>query len=354
MEQSFNKIFNCTPEVLINQSLIKANVDVSVLLWIFIRPEKIKKVFDVLKEARPSRLFLVSDGPRAHIASDKDNIARSREIVADVTWECEIHRLYFDDNQGMYPIHKITNEYIFKLVDRCIYLEDDVITSVSFFKYCEVLLEKYKDDLRVNMICGMNHLGIYEDCPNDYFFTKGSSIWGFALWRRTYELFNDLGYGDEKYYMDRLLENANNYESFCEKLEIFTKDKNYWEHPPSFEFFLGLSSFAHNQLSIVPKKNMVCNIGYGADATHNNSELELMPKRLKQFFNMKTYELEFPLNHPKYIIEDKNYEGQLMSIMGRTFFSQYLLRLEGFYLRHIKYFNMKRFQNTLKRILFLR
>ena len=92
-------------------------------------------------------------------------------------------------NQGIYQIHKITCEFIFKHVDRCIFLEDDVITSVSFFKYCEVLLEKYKNDLRINMIGGMNHMGVTEELKSDYFFTKAASIWGFAIWRRTYEAF---------------------------------------------------------------------------------------------------------------------------------------------------------------------
>lgn len=342
-------------EIIINKidSRNKCKVNVPVLLFVFIRPEKIRKVFEVIKEAKPSVLFLVSDGPRSHIISDKENILESRKIVEDITWECEIHKIYFDENQGMYPIHKITNEYIFKHVDRCIFLEDDVITSVSFFKYCEVLLEKYKDDLRVNMICGMNHFGQYEDCPNDYFFSKGGSIWGFALWKRTIELFYDLGYGEEKYYVNRILDNANDYESFGKKLIMYTQESKLWEHPPSFEFFLGLSTFAHNQLSIIPTKNMVCNIGYGSDATHNNSELELMPKRLKQFFNMKTYELDFPIKHPKYIIDDKIFENRLIQMMGRTVISGYLMRLEGFYLRHIRHFNIKRFKNTLRRIFHL-
>ncbi len=315
----------------------KALVDVPVLLWVFVRPEKIKKVFEVIKQARPSTLFLISDGPRENVPTDKQNIAASRTVVEDIDWECSVHKLYFDVNQGVYPIHKITNEFVFKHVDRCIFLEDDVITSISFFKYCEVLLEKYKDDLRINMICGMNHAGVYGVPNTDYFFVRGAaSIWGFAIWRRTYENFYDLGYAEDAYYINRLLENAKDYKAFCEKIVGYNTDVNYGGHPPSFEFFLGLSSFAHNQLSIIPKRNMVCNIGYGPDAAHMNTELRFMPKRLQQFFNMEIYELEFPLKHPKYVIEDKSYEKKVKQIMGRTPWQALYRRIET-YLRFFYY-----------------
>ena len=50
---------------------------------------------------------------------------------------------------------------MFEKEDRGIVLEDDDVVSDSFFYFCEELLEKYKDDERINMICGMNHLGHY-------------------------------------------------------------------------------------------------------------------------------------------------------------------------------------------------
>lgn len=49
-------------------------------------------------------------------------------------------------------------EYIWKHVNRCIFLEDDQIPSVTFFHFCSELLEKYKDDERIEMICGNNVL----------------------------------------------------------------------------------------------------------------------------------------------------------------------------------------------------
>ena len=41
-----------------------AKVDVAVLILFFNRPERLKEVFDEVRKARPSRLFLYQDGPR--------------------------------------------------------------------------------------------------------------------------------------------------------------------------------------------------------------------------------------------------------------------------------------------------
>jgi len=73
--------------------------------------------------------------------------------------------------------------------------------------------------------------------------------------------------------------------------------------------------YSQNRLQIIPKKNLISNIGCSKDATHGD-ELKLLPKGLRRIFNMKTYELEFPLKHAKYVIPDIDYENKRNKIMG--------------------------------------
>ena len=42
-----------------------SKIDVAVLILFFNRPEHLKKVFEEVRKARPSRLFLYQDGPRS-------------------------------------------------------------------------------------------------------------------------------------------------------------------------------------------------------------------------------------------------------------------------------------------------
>lgn len=293
-------------------------VDVPVLLFVFIRPNTLRCVFEVIKEARPSKLFLVSDGPRQDKPNDRSRIAESRKIVEEIDWECDVYRLYYDENHGLYTMVREALDFIFYYVDRCVFLEDDVVPSISFFQYCAELLEKYKDDLRVNMICGMNHLGVYNEPSTDYFFSEASSIWGFALWRRTYEAFYDHTYGADKYTTDRLKENAKLYKAFIKAMDGYYRNELYEGHIAGPEFYLRFNICSQNKVNILPKYNMIKNIGFCEGSTHAPDELRKMPKGVQKMFQMKTYEYAFPLQHPRYIASDKKYEKKVLRILARN------------------------------------
>jgi hypothetical protein len=212
---------------------------------------------------------------------------------------------------------KMMSDYVFSKVDRYIFLEDDVVPSLSFFRYCEELLEKYKDDLRINMICGMNHIGAYDKPKSDYFFTRGAaSIWGFAIWKRTYENFYKFDFTKDEYIFEQLVQNSHEFKSFQKMLYGYQKNERYGGHLAGPEFFLGLSSFAQNQLSVIPTKNMICNIGYGGGGRNFNNK-KLLTRRIARLFDMKSYEYDFPLRHPEYLIEDNQYKNLVLDALGR-------------------------------------
>lgn len=293
-------------------------VDVPVLLFVYIRPNTLRCVFDVIKEARPSKLFLISDGPRPGKPDDRLRIAESRKIVEEIDWDCDVYPLYYEENHGLYSMVKEALDFVFYYVDRCIFLEDDVVPSISFFRYCAELLERYQDDIRINMICGMNHLGVYSEPGTDYFFSEASSIWGFALWRRTYQAFYDHTYGADKYTLDRLKENAKKYKAFIKALDGYYQNELYEGHIAGPEFYLRFIVCSQNKVNIVPKYNMISNIGFCEGSTHAPNELRKMPKGIQKMFQMKTYEYAFPLQHPRYIASDKKYEKKVLRILARN------------------------------------
>ncbi len=293
------------------------SVDVPVKLNVFIRPDKLKQVFSVVSEARPRILFLISDGPRKYLNSDEKLILLSRQVVEDIDWACEVHKLYYNDNQGMTKIGQMSRKYIFERVDRCIMLEDDVVPSISFFQFCAELLEKYKYDLRIHRICGMNHLGIYDNCNSDYFFSKEGSIWGYAIWKRTYDNFDyEFSYSQDAYIMKLLSKRAHKGKDMWKQYLRYSNGQAYKRMKAGPEFFYEAATNLHNQLNIVPTKNMISNIGVGKGSVHSADSLELLPKGISNLFFMKTYEYEFPLRHPKYVIEDHDYQNKVNKIMG--------------------------------------
>lgn len=325
-------------------------VDVPVVLYVFVRPDTLKRVFDVVTKARPSILFLVSDGPRESVPTDKQNIEASRKVVEDIDWDCKVYRFYYYTNCGMYAILKSSLDYVFSHVDRCVFLEDDVVPSVSFFQFCAELLEKYKYDLRVNRICGMNHTGFYSEPSSDYFFSQSGSSWGFAIWKRTYEDFDyQFTYGNDKYIFNRLKENASN--RMYRRIEMYAKGENVDGHAAGAEFYFGLMLVLQNRINIVATKNMICNIGFTEGSTHAPSSFKQLPKGLQKVFNMQTHEYKFPLKHPAYVIEDKNYEKIVNKIMGVGYPTILFYRRIEFAVRQLIYGDKKKYaKGILKKI----
>lgn len=326
-------------------------VDVPVSLNVFIRPGTLEQVFEAVKKARPRTLFLVGDGPRENVPSDIENIRKSREIVEEIDWDCEVHKLYTSENRGMYTTGLSAKKYIFKHVDRCIFLEDDVLVSTSFFRFCEELLEKYKDDLRVGYISGMNYLEKYEEPNSDYFFSREASTWGYATWKRTMSRHTH-EYRNDDYVINRtkLLASIDRKE-FKKKIQGYVENDVYEGHLAGSEYYKRFLEYADNQLIIVPTKNMICNLGFTSGSTHAPDNLKKMPRGLQKIFNMKTYEYDFPLVHPNYMVRDIYYENKMRRIFAyRRPLVQVYRKVEILF-RYIYYGEYKRIVNWIKRTL---
>lgn len=292
----------------------KALVDVPVRINIWIRPECQKRQFEVIKKARPSILFIQSDGGRND--EEWQAIYANRKMIDEgIDWDCQVYRLYEEKNNGLYAMGKKTSELIWKTVDRCILLEDDQVPSVSYFSFCAELLEKYKDDMRIECICGYNHLGIYEDVDSDYFFSRQGSIWGIAVWRNRYVERGNFSYGQSAYQMKLLKQRTKHNKIAWKRLKAYSTQSEYEGHVASSEFWIEFNMYAQNRLQIVPKKNMISNIGATKNASHAG-EINKLPRGIQKVFNSDVYEIEFPLRHNDYVIPDIGYEKKRNRIMG--------------------------------------
>lgn len=289
-------------------------VDVPVKINIWIREECQRKQFEVLKKARPSILFVTSDGGRNE--REWEIIRRHRAMFdSEIDWQCTVYSLYMTENTGLYGMGKYRTELIWSTVDRCIMLEDDVIPSVSFFRYCAELLEKYKDDPRISCICGMNHLGVWDEASADYFFSRQGSIWGYATWRRFVMQDRSFHYGKDPYTMKLLRNQLKDNPTFLKKVETYAKEELCDGHIAATEFWLEFDMCARGSLQIIPKKNMICNIGCTEDSAHAKGYKYLNSDAKKLFF-MKTYELEGEISHPKYMMPDMDYEKRRNATLG--------------------------------------
>ena len=306
-------------------------VDVPVALIFFNRPDTFAKVFEAVANARPSKLFLIQDGPRDGREDDIENVRKCREVI-NIDWECEVHQDYSDINLGCGKRVYSGLNNAFSVVDRLVIIEDDVIISEDMLPFCAELLEKYKDDERIFSISCMNMLGQYNKCPYSYLFTtSGGGISGWATWKRIWdEVDFNIGCVEDKYAMDAL------------KLYKAPRlDGDYWvklarnahnavksgKKMSAWSYALLMSSvFVQNRMAIVTTKNLIVNIGLvGANS---DNELHTVPRGIRCLYTLEHKKINWPLKHPKYVVDDYDFSRKMQKIMGRGIFTTYFRAIE--------------------------
>lgn len=290
-----------------------AKIDIAVLILFFNRPDALSAVFEEVRKARPSRLFLYQDGPRDE--RDLPGIEACRKVVEDIDWECDVRRLYRERNFGCDPSNFLSQKWAFSMADKCIVLEDDDIPSQSFFPFCKEMLDRYEHDTRISMITGINYDEKTPGMPYDYFFATTFSISGWASWRRVIDQW------DEHY---TFLDDAYN----MQQLEDFIKERKYQKdfvefcryHRKSgkayFETIFHAAIFFNSGMSIVPRVNMINNLGACGEGVHLSGTNATMPRAYRRIFEMGRHELDFPLRHPRYVIENVKYKDRMFRIQG--------------------------------------
>lgn len=285
-------------------------IDISVLILFFNRPEPLKEVFEQVRLARPTRLFLYQDGPRSN--ADMHGIEACRYVVSKIDWECEVHQNYQTINAGCDPSEFLAQKWAFSLTDKCIVLEDDDVPSQSFFPFCKEMLDRYENDERITMIAGFNtdedstpYFASSASTPS-YFFTRAFSIWGWASWARvinnwdgTYDFVKNVDKWNVLQQKSKQYRQRKEMISLCRQHAQIGKE--YYE--TIFWAYMTI----HDGLAIMPTVNMINNIGL-TEGTHYATQLQLMPRRLRKQFEMERHNLDFPLKHPVKIEECPAYQ----------------------------------------------
>ena len=177
----------------------------------------------------------------------------------------------------------------------------------------------------------MNHLGVFEGPPSDYFFAKSGSIWGFALWKRTFEsLEYNLNFTQNKYSYNLFLNSIPKNRRKRIEMNINAKRKNWEEKKQLGDFELvNLASFyMQHGLMIIPRKNMISCHGISENSGHSVNNPLKLPKKIRRLFFMKTHELSFPIKHPKYIIADINYDKLILKYHGKNNIARFVQNIE--------------------------
>ena len=170
----------------------------------------------------------------------------------------------------------------------------------TFFRFCDEILERYRDDTRVSQVCGTNRLIEWKADRQSYHFAYYGSAWGWATWRRAWALVRSppdvMGRrgrcGPD---IEARIGDAQEYRYFADICARARRDPyKTWDYEWAF------AQIAHDGLTVIPSVNLVTNIGFGPGATYTVRR----PLPAVQ----ESQPMTFPLRPPPSVARDSEYD----------------------------------------------
>ncbi len=239
-----------------------------IVLFTYNRIEHTKRTLDALKSnigATNSTLLIFSDGPKSDI--DKTRIIALRSYLKSISGFRKVEIIERDQNLGLSRSIISGLSEIFSIYDKAIILEDDLVTSKYFLKYMNEALNIYSKETDVISIHGYIY-PVKEILP-ETFFLKGADCWGWATWKRGWDLFEKDGEMLlQKLHKEKLFNEFNfkGYGPFKRMLNDQIAGKN-----DSWAIRWYASAFLQNKYTLYPGTSLVQNIGNDSSGTHSGS-----------------------------------------------------------------------------------
>jgi hypothetical protein len=250
-------------------------------------------VFSAIAEAKPPKLLVVADGARRDRDDEAALCAQARRIIERVDWDCDVVTNFSEENLGCRKRIATGLDWVFQLVEEAVIVEDDCLPHPSFFRFCDELLERYRDDCRVMSISGDNFQP-GRPTSASYYFSRFPHVWGWATWRRAWRHYDEQMRLWPQFLDARAIEGI-----------VHPSSVGYWSdilqsvhdnRIDTWDYQWTFACWTQGGLTALPSVNLVSNIGFRADATHTTA--------VSAFAALPSGEMRFPLTHPSFVLPD--------------------------------------------------
>lgn len=265
---------------------------------------------------------MVADGPRAWKEGEDERCRAARSVIDAIDWDCQVITNFAVENMGCKLRMSSGLDWVFQQIDEAIVLEDDCLPHPTFFRFCAELLERYRNEHRIAQISGNNFQFGRSTQPFSYYFSRYNHIWGWASWRRAWELYDptmsDWSALRSSDLFSELLSGAVERAYWIDAL-----DRVYAGQLDTWDCQWTLSCWRHRLLTVIPAVNLVSNIGFGPGATNTPVA--------NRYAAMATQTMDFPLRHPADVHPNLTADDYTGSTMFRpaSLVSRLLARLRG-------------------------
>jgi len=239
-----------------------------IVLFAYDRPDHTQKVINSLlrnEEAKDSELIIFSDGPRTQEAIKSVRSLRGYLHSVKGFKSIKINESSINLGLARSVIGGVTS--VFESYESAIILEDDLLVSENFLCFMNAALDRYSKNENVISIHGYVY-PIHDALPNN-FFLRGADCWGWATWRRGWNLFNP----NAKELLNRI--STNNLQNKFDFNGTFNYSgmlkSQVMGQIDSWAILWYTSAFLENRLTLYPGYSLIKNIGNDGSGTHGES-----------------------------------------------------------------------------------
>lgn len=239
----------------------------AVLFIVFNRLETTKTVFEAIRQAKPPRLYIASDGARRNREEEIEKVLAVRKYISEsIDWSCEVQYLIREENLGCKDAVSGAISWFFEHEEEGIILEDDCLPSQSFFTFAEEALSKFREHDNIYGITGDYRGSINSEIAQNISLISFPLIWGWATWRRVWKHYDSTmkGWDGDINTIPRLRNEAKETKRYFKKAfnDTASGKINTWDYQFAYQILKNNGHF------VTPNLNMISNIGYGNDSTH--------------------------------------------------------------------------------------
>lgn len=282
-----------------------------IVLFVYSRHDHTAKTIEALAAnylASESDLIIYADASKSD--KEKGRVDKVRSYIRTITG---FKSLSIRERVDNYGLSKSILEGVTEVVNqhgKLIVLEDDLVTSKYFLKYMNDALDKFEREDKVISINGYM-FPVEETLPN-LFFWKCADCWGWATWKRGWDLFETNGQS----LLERIKEkdeaklfDFNNSYPYIRMLEDQIAGRNN-----SWAILWYASAFVNDKLGLYPGKSLTYNVGNDNSGTHSIST---------RVFDVELEEIEVKVNEWIPVFEDNHYARDAAARYFRKTYSKF-------------------------------
>jgi hypothetical protein len=308
-------------------------IEVPILITGYNRPDLLKRSLEKLAEIGAKNVYIAIDGAKYGNEKDSKLVRECKKLSLEAKRRGNYQSKFAQRNQGCKNGMISAIDWFFEHETSGIILEDDIEFDLRFIEYCQKGLQFYEKDLLIGSLSGFNPIPPFDKVNRIYhrvdaYTTSYPFLWGWATWKNRW---------------DRFYRDLNNWEAFYSKKNLRIAggktEEAHWtlrfdnsasNKVDTWDYGWVLACFKNNWKNVIPKENLIMNIGFGENATHTKS-FRLVPQITKKNLHIQDFvwpKADLPSKKvDKWIVEKLFYAGNLPSKIKRKL--SYLVKFKA-------------------------